>query len=131
MESSNPTFSVKILDYLKVAAHCAMFTTVVIAARLCFTIYYVYTYYKSFAADANIDKHAISYFSNSAMDVVLSLLSMYFLYKFAQHIYQVIKNNHSMEWEGVFAQFRNYLIIGTIVSLNWMLFSVMNLFSAW
>lgn len=127
MENPSTQFLSNIENYLKVAAHCAMAIVVTVSLRLCLTIYYVYHYFSSLRAETNVGIHAYSYLGNSIMDFILSSLSIYFLYRFAQYTYQFCRDNDSLTMEGVFTHFRNYLIMAIILGLNWIFFEIANL----
>lgn len=129
MENQSFEYLPKLKDSLKIAAHWAIIIAIVISLRLMMTIYYVVKYYSNLEPSVSNNFQIYSYLGNSIIDVILSSLSAFFLYQFAQYAYQNCRSMGALDGAGIFANFRNYLVVAIILSLNWLFFGVMNLVS--
>lgn len=120
----NRSFSPEILEHVKTAANLALLMFIIIIIRLGFDVYNTITYLASIGTEW--DKYAISYFSNSLLGNFLSLVSIYFLFRFYQFGTTLYRESNIQDWEGLFLQLRNYIALSIIILINWLFFFIVN-----
>jgi len=120
----NKSFSPQILGHVQTAANLALFMAIIVVIRLGFDIYNLLSY--MWNMNSSWDKHAISYFSNSIFGSILSVISIYFLFRFYQLGTSLYRESNIQDWEGLFLHFRNYLGVAIVMIINWTIFFIVN-----
>lgn len=117
---------------VKATANFAILIIVLIVIRLGFSFQTLYSYSKTvFNSNGNDgnswNNMAVSYFANSLFGAILSIISIYFLFRFYQCANNAYRENSIEDWEGLFVHFRNYLGISIVIIINWILFFFINI----